>query len=70
MMFGTAKRLYAQSNLRVSYKEHVINFVSRYKYLGVTMDQSLNMNDHLLKTLKNMAVGSKIVEGRLDRTLS
>ena len=47
MLFGTAKRLFSQSDLKVSVKEHLINFVRGYKYLGVILHPSLNMNEHL-----------------------
>ena len=69
MLFGTAKRLYSQSNLKVSLKEHLINFVSGYKYLGVSLDPSLNMNDHLQKILKNVAVRIRLLK-RMRYSLS
>ena len=63
------KRLYAQSNLKVSLKEHLINFVSGHKYLGVTLDPSLSMNDHLQKTLKSVAVRIRLLK-RMRHSLS
>ena len=62
MLFGTANRLNSQSNLKVSMKEHLINFVSGYKYLGVTLDPTLYINDHLQKTLKNAAVRIRLLK--------
>ena len=47
MLFGRVKRPHSQRDLKVSIKEHLINFMSGCKYLGVTLDSSLNMNDHL-----------------------
>ena len=69
VLFGIAKRLYSQSNLIVSPKEHLINFVSEYKYLGKTLDPSLNMNYHLQRTLKNVAVRLKLLK-RMKYSLS
>ena len=69
MLFGTAKRLYSQSDLKVSLKENFINFVSGYKYLGVTLDPSLNMSDHLHKTLKNVLVRVRLLK-RMRLSLS
>ena len=66
-LFGTAKRLHSHGDLKVSIKEHLINFVSGYKYLRVTLDPSLNMNDHLQKTLKN--VTARIRLKRMRRLL-
>ena len=69
MLFGTANRLNSQSNLKVSMKERLINFVSGYKYFGVTLDPTLNMNDHLQKTLKNAAVRIRLLK-RMRYSLS
>ena len=69
MLFGTANRLNSQSNLKVSMKEHLINFVSGYKYLGVTLDPTLIINDHLQKTLKNAAVRIRLLK-RMRYSLS
>ena len=69
MLFGTATRLYSQNDLKVSLKENFINFVSGYKYLGVTLDPSLKMSDHLHQTLKNVAVRIRLLK-RMRRSLS
>ena len=69
MLFGKAKRLYSLSDLKVSLKENFINFVSGYKYLGVTLDPSLNMSDHLHKTLKNVTVRIRLLK-RMRLSLS
>ena len=66
MLFGTAKR---SSNLRDLMKEHLVNFVSRYKYLGVTLGPALNINDHLQKTLKIEAVCIRFLK-RMRHSLS
>ena len=51
MLFGTAKRLHSINDLKFWMNEHLIHAVNSYKYLGVILDASLNMNDHLQKTL-------------------
>ena len=52
MLFGTAKRLCSHGDLKVSLQGHLINFTSKYKYLGMLLDPSLSMSDHLGKVLK------------------
>ena len=69
MLFGAAKRFYSQSDLKVWLKENLINFVSGYKYLGMTLDPYLNMSDHLHKTLKNVAVRVRLLK-RMRHLLS
>ena len=54
---------------KVSIKKHLINFVSGYKYLGVTLDPSQNMNDHLQKTMKNVTARIRLLK-RMRRSLS
>ena len=49
MLFGTAKRLCSHDDLKVSLQGHLINFTSKYKYLGVYLDPSLSMGDHFTK---------------------
>ena len=52
MLFGTVKRLCSHGDLKVSLQGHLINFTSKYKYLGMHLDPSLSMSDHLQKVLK------------------
>ena len=52
VLFGTAKRLCSHDGLKVSLQGHLINFKSKYKYLGLHLDPSLSMSDHLQKVLK------------------
>ena len=52
MLFGRAKRLCSHDDLKVSLQGHLINFTSKYKYLGLHLDPSLGMGDHLQKVLK------------------
>ena len=35
MLIDTAKRLHSKSDLKIWMKEHLLHFVSGYKYLGV-----------------------------------
>ncbi|CAB4016872.1 Hypothetical predicted protein [Paramuricea clavata] len=54
MLFGTGKRLSTlngrQMNLECNASK--VNFTSHYKYLGVHLKSSLNMNDHVNKAFK------------------
>ncbi|CAB4009277.1 Hypothetical predicted protein, partial [Paramuricea clavata] len=54
MLFGTGKRLSTlngrQMNLECNGSK--VNFTSHYKYLGVHLKSSLNMNDHVNKAFK------------------
>ena len=51
MLFGTAKRLCSHGYLKVSLHGNLINYTSKYKYLGMHLNPSLNMSDHLQKVL-------------------
>ena len=47
MMFGTAKNLAQQpQSLKVIFRNQLINATTTYKYLGVHIDHSLNMNSN------------------------
>jgi hypothetical protein len=54
MLFGTGKRLSTlndrQMNLECNGSK--VNFTSHYKYLGVHLKSSLNINDHVNKAFK------------------
>ena len=69
MLFGTAKRLHSKSDLKIWMNEHLIHFVSGYKYLGVLLDPSLNMKEHLHKTLKSAAARIKLLK-RMRQSLT
>ena len=47
MIFGTAKRLHSKNDLKVWMNNRLIHFMSGYKYLGVFLDPSLNMKEHI-----------------------
>ena len=55
MLYGTANKLHSKNDLQVLINDHLINFVSGYKYLGVFLDLNLDMKEHLQKTLKSAA---------------
>ena len=47
MVFGTAKRLATVNDtLSVNYKFNTINFTTSYKYLGIELNPTLNINNH------------------------
>ena len=47
MPLGTAKNLSQHAkSLNVMYRNQLINSVTTYKYLGVDLDQALNMNSN------------------------
>ena len=60
ILFVTAKMLHSENDLKIWMNNYLIHFVSRYKYLGVLLDPSLNMKEHLQRTLKSVAVRIKL----------
>ena len=47
MLFGTKKRLNQQEcEIEINYQSQPINITNSYKYLGVQIDPSLNMQEH------------------------
>ena len=58
MLFGTAKRLCSLDDRKVSLQGHLINSTSKYKYLGVHLDPSVSMGDHLPKVFKRLRLES------------
>ena len=57
MIFGTAKRLNALNGrqLALTLNETLINTTSSYKYFGVNVDSSLNLESHFDKMYKRAA---------------
>ena len=57
MIFGTAKRLNALNGrqLALTVNGTLINTTSSYKYLGVNLDSSLNLESHFDKMYKRAA---------------
>ena len=69
MLCGTAKRLHSKNDLKIWINNYLIHFVSRYKYIGVLLDPSLNMKEHLQRTLKSVAVRIKLLK-RMRQSLT
>ena len=46
MVFGSSRNVRNKS-LEVYFNAKVINFTTGYKYLGVLLEQPVNLNDHL-----------------------
>ena len=47
LLFGTAKRICkSNESLSIPYGNTVINLTKKYKYLGVEVDSTLNLNTH------------------------
>ena len=63
MLFGTAKRL----SVRPENQNSSINTTNSYKYLGVTLDPTLNLLDHLNITYKKTAGRLSLLK-RLTKT--
>jgi len=53
MLFGTKQRLKGK-NINISYRHRVVHSTENYKYLGVDIDKSVNLNEHLNKTYKKV----------------
>ena len=67
MIFGTAKRLNTLNGrqLALTVNGTLINTTSSYKYLGVNLDSSLNLESHFDKMCKR-AAGRLIYSGEFD----
>ena len=53
LLFGTTKRLAKlNESLSVSYKQSTVRQVRVYKYLGMEIDSTLNLNSHFDATFK------------------
>ena len=54
MIFGTSKRLNKLDDQQLQIKHHqsTINNTSTYRYLGLTLNKTLNMSEHVQKTIK------------------
>ena len=47
MLFCSAKRLKSHGKeLKITYQNSIINFVTRYKYLGMIVDSTLTLNEN------------------------
>ena len=52
MLFSTTKKLNKANTLELSYGETPINTTNCYKYLGISIDPELRLNDHFERTVK------------------
>ena len=69
MLFGIAKRLCSHGDLKVSLQGNLTNYTSKYNYLGMHLDPSLNMSDHLQKVLKKAIARIKLL-ARMRKSMS
>ena len=53
MVFGTKKRLSCLNNppIKIQYNNTIINFTISYKYLGLLVNNTLNMSEHITMTI-------------------
>ena len=52
MLFGTSKRLASQpENLNVIFTYRSVSFTTSYKYLGIEINSTFNMNSYCARTL-------------------
>ena len=58
IIFGTSQKI-KNKKLNIAYRHQSVSKASTFKYLGLTLDQTLNLNNHLTKTYK-------IATGRLN----
>ena len=68
MLFGTKQKI-KEKRLDVTYRDQTINNTTVYKYLGVKLDQTLLLNDHLNSTYKK-ASGRLYLLGRVRNKLN
>jgi len=68
MLFGTRQKIKNKS-LEITYKDQEINHTTSYKYLGVKLDQTVLLNDHLNSTYKK-AAGRLYLLNRLRNQLN
>ena len=69
LLFGTAKRLSTKDPMQVYVNGKLINAADGYKYLGVWMDSTLNVNVHLRRMLRKVNAKIKLFS-RVRRSLT
>ena len=63
MLFGTMARLNQQQiSIEVSYRSQTINVTKSYKYLGVMLDQSLNLSNHFSTVCKKISTRLRLLQ--------
>ena len=62
MLFGTSKNLNQQpSVLNISFGDKIINFTTKYKYLGCIIGPALNMNSHSENSYKKASIRLRLL---------
>ena len=63
MLFGTSQKLgRLNKTINIKYRYHSINVTLVYKYLGIHIDATLNLNSHFDKAFKKAAGRLKLLE--------
>ena len=52
-----------KKKLNIAYRHQSVSKASTYKYLGLTLDQTLNLSDHLTKTYKKATGHLNLLRG-------
>jgi hypothetical protein len=68
MIFGTAQRT-KNKEMKIKYRQNTISYTRKYKYLGVSLNQSLSLSEHTASTYKK-AVGRLYLLNRLRSQLT
>ena len=61
MLFSTPRKLKNENSLELFYGETPINTTKNYKYLGITIDPELRLQNHFEKTIKKSAARLKLL---------
>ena len=69
LLFGTAKRLCSKDPMKVYVNEKLINAADGYRNLGVWLDSTLNLNEHLRRMLRKADTKIKLLS-RVRHSLS
>ena len=63
MLFGSSKRLKSSGNkLEITFADTLVNFVTSYKYLGITVDNTLTLNDNFNLSYKKASSRLRLLE--------
>ncbi len=61
VLFGTHQKLTKSEKVSISLNDDLVSESDSYEYLGVTMDKSLTMKEHLSKTYKKVLSRTKLL---------
>ena len=56
MVFGTRSKTSQMANIQLKQWDHIIDRVTKFKYLGITLDPGLTFHDHI-ETIKGKTIG-------------